>query len=177
MIIRAARLYLSLCIAVSAVAQQSTPVPRVTYFSGAVKDAAGAPRTGTVGIAFSLYEEPQGGAALWTEIQNVPLDDQGRYTVLLGPCSRARARRYARAYFAQRSALAGVQVVATQAGNADYSPAAPVNQTFQVAQGNPPLRFGRKRPEGRLGSMKYPGDMDVIRRAFPQSLAHLQGSP
>jgi len=82
--IRVARLYLSLCIAASAVAQQSTPVPRVTYFSGAVKDATGAPGTGTVGITFSLYEEPQGGAPLWTEIQNVPLDDQGRYTVLLG---------------------------------------------------------------------------------------------
>jgi hypothetical protein len=82
--IRTACIYLSFCFAVSAVAQQPTPVPRVTYFSGVVKDAAGAPPTGIVGITFALYEEQQGGTALWTEIQNVPLDDQGRYTVLLG---------------------------------------------------------------------------------------------
>jgi len=82
--IRTACIYLSLYFALSAVAQQPAPVPRVTYFSGAVKDAAGAPQTGIVGIAFALYEEPQGGTALWTEIQNVPLDDQGRYTALLG---------------------------------------------------------------------------------------------
>ena len=82
--IRATCIYLSFCIAVSAVAQQPAPVPRVTSFSGVVKDAAGTPQTGIVGITFALYEEQQGGAALWTEIQNVPLDDQGRYTVLLG---------------------------------------------------------------------------------------------
>ena len=75
---------LSFCFAVAALAQQPAPVPRVTWFSGAVKDAAGTPQTGIVEITFALYEEQQGGAALWTEIQNVPLDDQGRYTVLLG---------------------------------------------------------------------------------------------
>jgi len=82
--IRAACFYLSFCFAVSAVAQQPAPVPRVTWFSGVVKDAAGTPQTGLVGITFALYEEQQGGAALWTENQNVSLDDQGRYTVLLG---------------------------------------------------------------------------------------------
>ena len=82
--IRAACFCLSFCFALSAVAQQPAAVPRLTWFSGMVKDAAGAPQTGMVGITFSLYEEQQGGAALWTEIQNVPLDDQGRYTVLLG---------------------------------------------------------------------------------------------
>ena len=75
---------LSFCIALSVLAQQPAPVPRLTYFSGVVKDAAGTPQTGVAGIAFALYEEQQGGAALWTEIQNVPLDDQGRYTALLG---------------------------------------------------------------------------------------------
>ena len=49
-----------------------------------IQHAAGKLRTGTVGITFALYEEQQGGAALWSEIQNVTLDEQGRYTVLLG---------------------------------------------------------------------------------------------
>lgn len=35
-------------------------------------------------LTFALYEEQQGGTALWSETQNVALDDQGRYTVLLG---------------------------------------------------------------------------------------------
>jgi hypothetical protein len=78
---------LSFCFAVAAVAQQPAHVPRVTWFSGVVKDAAGAPQTGIVGITCSLYEEQQGGAALWTEIQNVPLDDQGRSRCCWDPCS------------------------------------------------------------------------------------------
>lgn len=81
---RAACFCLSFCFAGTIMAQQRPLVPRVTSFSGMVKDAAGAPQTGIVGIAFSLYEEQQGGAPLWSEIQNVPLDDQGHYTVLLG---------------------------------------------------------------------------------------------
>jgi hypothetical protein len=59
-------------------------VPRVTNFSGVLKDAAGTPQTGIVGITFSLYEEQEGGSPLWSEIQNVQLDEQGRYTVQLG---------------------------------------------------------------------------------------------
>ncbi len=74
---------LGLLFAVVVQAQQPA-VPRVTYFNGVATDAAGKPQTGTVGITFALYEEQQGGAALWSETQNVPLDGQGRYTVLLG---------------------------------------------------------------------------------------------
>ena len=33
---------------------------------------------------FSLYSEQQGSTALWTELQNVQLDANGQYTVLLG---------------------------------------------------------------------------------------------
>ncbi len=60
------------------------PVPRLVKFSGVVKDAAGAPRTGTVGLTFSIYQEQEGGATLWMETQNVELDGEGRYSVLLG---------------------------------------------------------------------------------------------
>jgi hypothetical protein len=41
-------------------------------------------RTGVVGVTFAIYKEQEGGAALWLETQNVGLDEQGRYTVLLG---------------------------------------------------------------------------------------------
>jgi hypothetical protein len=37
-----------------------------------------------IGMMFSLYELQEGGTPLWSESQNVQLDSQGRYTVLLG---------------------------------------------------------------------------------------------
>jgi trimeric autotransporter adhesin len=59
-------------------------VPRLVKFSGIVQDNAGNPRSGITGITFALYKDQSGGAALWLETQNVTLDAQGRYTVLLG---------------------------------------------------------------------------------------------
>jgi hypothetical protein len=59
-------------------------VPRLIQFSGAINDAPGQPRSGVTGITFALYKDQAGGAALWLETQNVSLDAQGRYTVLLG---------------------------------------------------------------------------------------------
>ena len=49
-----------------------------------MKDEAGAPKTGIVGITFALYKDQQGGAPLWLETQNVQADASGRYTVMLG---------------------------------------------------------------------------------------------
>src|SRR4029077_6850521 len=60
------------------------PVPRLVKFAGTLKDELGKPRTGVVGITFAIYKDQEGGAALWLETQNVELDEQGRYTVLLG---------------------------------------------------------------------------------------------
>ncbi len=60
------------------------PVPRLIKFSGTLKNASGAPRTGTVGLTFAIYAEQEGGATLWTETQNVELDAGGHYSVLLG---------------------------------------------------------------------------------------------
>ncbi len=59
-------------------------VPRLVKFSGTLRDADGRPRTGVVGVLFSIYRESEGGASLWQETQNVTLETQGRYTVLLG---------------------------------------------------------------------------------------------
>jgi hypothetical protein len=60
------------------------PVPRLVKFAGVLKDELGKPRTGMVGVTFAIYKEQEGGAALWLETQNVELDEQGHYTVLLG---------------------------------------------------------------------------------------------
>jgi hypothetical protein len=61
-----------------------TVVPRLVQFSGLIKDGVGKPATGTTAIVFSLYEAEQGGSPLWSEIQTVSFDSQGRYNVLLG---------------------------------------------------------------------------------------------
>lgn len=63
-------------------------VLRLLKFNGAIRDALGQLRTGVLGITFALYAEQEGGAPLWLETQNVTLDDQGRYTVLLGAQSQ-----------------------------------------------------------------------------------------
>src|SRR6266403_6263469 len=60
------------------------PVPRLVKFAGTLKDELGKARTGVVGVTFAIYKEQEGGAALWVETQNVELDEQGHYTVLLG---------------------------------------------------------------------------------------------
>ncbi len=62
-------------------------VLRLIRFNGAVRDALGAPYSGMSGITFALYAEQEGGAPLWVETQNVALDEQGRYTALLGMTS------------------------------------------------------------------------------------------
>jgi hypothetical protein len=60
------------------------PVPRLVKFAGTLKDELGKARAGVVSLTFAIYKEQEGGAALWLETQNVELDEQGRYTVLLG---------------------------------------------------------------------------------------------
>lgn len=72
-------------------------VPRLVKFSGIVqnfnadetgsgivaRDSASVP-TNVVGVTFSLYSQQTGGAALWSEVQNVRVDGTGHYTVQLG---------------------------------------------------------------------------------------------
>jgi len=59
-------------------------VPRLVRFAGTTKDDAGKPLTGIAGLTFSLYKDQEGGGALWMETQNVQLDSNGRYSVMLG---------------------------------------------------------------------------------------------
>jgi hypothetical protein len=76
------------CLLVLSTAVAQTPagsaLPRLMRFSGTARDAAGNPVTGVTGITFALYAEQTGGAALWTETQNVQAGAGGHYTVLLG---------------------------------------------------------------------------------------------
>src|SRR5215471_6647108 len=65
-------------------AASPTVVPRLVNFSGVVKDSKGNPVTGPLNLTFSLYTFQDGGGPLWVETQNVQLDNQGHYTVLLG---------------------------------------------------------------------------------------------
>src|ERR1700726_4307099 len=60
------------------------PVPHLVKFSGALKNVAGLPQNSVVSIRFSIYAEPTGGTALWLEVQNTQLDQQGHYEVALG---------------------------------------------------------------------------------------------
>ena len=65
-------------------AQCASGVPHLIKFTGTLHDPAGAPRTGIAGVEFSIYAQETGGSPLWQEVQNVRLDPQGRYAVLLG---------------------------------------------------------------------------------------------
>jgi len=56
----------------------SAQTPRV------VRDGAGQPRAGAATLTFGIYAEAESGAPLWTEVQGVTLDSQGRYAVTLG---------------------------------------------------------------------------------------------
>ncbi|MGH7870125.1 MAG: hypothetical protein ACREP9_21415 [Candidatus Dormibacteraceae bacterium] len=53
-------------------------------FTGTLRDVNGQPRTGVVGITFAIYTASSGGQRLWQETQNVKLDRQGHYQVMLG---------------------------------------------------------------------------------------------
>jgi hypothetical protein len=65
-------------------AAQNVAVPRLVKFSGTMRDQLGHVPSGVVGVTFAIYKDREGGAALWLETQNVQLDEQGHYAVLLG---------------------------------------------------------------------------------------------
>ena len=59
-------------------------VPSFVKYAGILADTNGRPMEGSVEVTFSLYKEPQGGAALWMESQKVQVDSLGNYVVILG---------------------------------------------------------------------------------------------
>jgi hypothetical protein len=65
-------------------AATSVVVPRLIRFGGVLTDNRGKILHGTVGMTLALYKENQGGAPLLLETQNVPVDEKGHYSLLLG---------------------------------------------------------------------------------------------
>jgi hypothetical protein len=59
-------------------------VPRLIRHNGVYQTSGQQAQSGATGIAFSIYRQQFDGTPLWSEIQNVQLDKDGRYTVLLG---------------------------------------------------------------------------------------------
>jgi hypothetical protein len=59
-------------------------VPHLVQFNGTLKDSAARPISGVTSVTFAVYAEQDGGAALWTETQNVLADSSGHFTALLG---------------------------------------------------------------------------------------------
>jgi hypothetical protein len=68
-------------------AAASSAVPQIIQFSGTLGSSASPIPSGTISITFTLYENEQGGTALWSETDNVQVDAQGHYTALLGSAS------------------------------------------------------------------------------------------
>jgi len=65
-------------------AASAPSVPRLIKFSGELRDLAGKPLTGVADAHFAIYKDEADAAPLWQETQTLQLDEQGRYTVLLG---------------------------------------------------------------------------------------------
>jgi hypothetical protein len=63
---------------------QTQPTTRLIPYESTAISATGAPLTGPLTVTFELYEEPQGGAPLWRETQQVEADANGRYLAYLG---------------------------------------------------------------------------------------------
>ena len=81
---------LILVLALSAIlcAQQqpngATAIPRLIRFNGAYHSTGQVAQPGAVGVSLSVYREQYDGTPLWNEIQNVQVDKDGNYSVLLG---------------------------------------------------------------------------------------------
>lgn len=68
-------------------AQQSSrsdSVPRVMHISGVVAPANGKSAGSVETVTLAIYAEEKGGTPLWEETQQVAVDSNGRYSVLLG---------------------------------------------------------------------------------------------
>jgi hypothetical protein len=62
-----------------------TAVPNVIAYSGRLHLASTAGSgANSFGVTFSIYRQQDGGAPIWLETQNVNVDNEGRFRVLLG---------------------------------------------------------------------------------------------
>ena len=76
-----------ICFAVLFVSAGLADVPSVINYQGVLTDpSTGNLINGTYEMVFSIYSQSSGGSALWTETQNVDVED-GEFSVLLGSVS------------------------------------------------------------------------------------------
>jgi hypothetical protein len=78
---------LGLYCATVAYAQQPQPtaaVPKLVRFSGSFRPANGLPPQSVESVTLAVYRDQTGGNALWQEIQNVAVDADGHYSLLMG---------------------------------------------------------------------------------------------
>jgi len=68
--------------AISASSHQ--PVPRVVWFSGAFRPVDRRPIAPVESVTFTVYHDQSDGSPLWQETQNVAVNTDGSYNVLLG---------------------------------------------------------------------------------------------
>jgi hypothetical protein len=64
-------------------------VPHLVRFNGTLKPLPGVAANATVAVKFIIYGESTGGTPLWQEVQNIQVDQQGRYDVMLGATESA----------------------------------------------------------------------------------------
>jgi trimeric autotransporter adhesin len=86
--------FLCLIMASSATGQSASPstnaaMPTLVNYSGTLIGVDEKPLTNLTGVTFYLYENSQGGAPLWVEMQNVQPNKAGRYSVTLGSTTSA----------------------------------------------------------------------------------------
>ncbi len=65
---------------------------RVLKLRGVLRDHNGKRVTGFVGVLFAVYEQQQGGAPLWQEVQNVQVENGGYFTALVGSTTNGGIR-------------------------------------------------------------------------------------
>ena len=71
------------CILLLSLSVGYAAIPYTINYQGYLTDSQGTPVNGTVSMVFSLYTVPTGGTALWSEVQNVSVNN-GIYSVILG---------------------------------------------------------------------------------------------
>jgi hypothetical protein len=62
-------------------------VPQLTNYQGALLDNNGDPVTTPTDVIFAIWNDPAVGDSLWSELQSVTPDGDGRFNVLLGSVS------------------------------------------------------------------------------------------
>jgi hypothetical protein len=65
-------------------AQPTAAVPKLVRFSGSFHPANGQPTQSVESVTLAVYRDQAGGDALWHEIQNVAVDADGHYSLLMG---------------------------------------------------------------------------------------------